>query len=348
MGCNKRRRKPPGAPPAQMPVELAAWLHKMARVGFAKQEGRTEQRQESGREWQPVFEEHPCVPGAMLISFHLTAALWWRHLVEPRENVIVVSQEELNIGNFCLAQPLVYLSLVCSWGKEGRRHLPRITCQKVPRNSGLPLGKHPTSSPLRLLFLLFPPPLLFIGRGWWWWMIRCTLWRPLWVTLVALWGCMWGTRVDSRKLFVRARSVMSDSATHKVFLARILEWIAISFCRGIFLTQGSNPHLLCLPYEQTGSLPSEPTGKPENSLRSCYDSPSRMTWWLRLEWHQGRCQEEDSLGKYLEVRIDRTQCLMEGLHPRLLLPPLLCLCVMHAHNICHFLFAICASNSCEL
>ena len=210
MGCNKRRRRPPGTPPAQMPMELAAWLHKMARVGFAKQEGRTEQREESGSERQPVFEEHPCVPGAVLISFHLTAAPWWRHQVELRENVIV-SQEELNIGNFCLAQPLVYLSLVYSWGKEGRRHLPRITCQKVPCNSGLPLGKHPTSSPLRLLFLLFPPPLLFIGRGWWWWMIRCTLWRPFWVTLVALWGCMWGTRVDSRKLFVRARSVISDS-----------------------------------------------------------------------------------------------------------------------------------------
>lgn len=74
MGCNKRRRRPPGTPPAQMPMELAAWLHKMARVGFAKQEGRTEQREESGSERQPVFEEHPCVPGAVLISFHLTAA----------------------------------------------------------------------------------------------------------------------------------------------------------------------------------------------------------------------------------------------------------------------------------
>ena len=159
---------------------------------------------------------------------------------------------------------------------------------------------------------------------------------------------MWGTRMDSRKVFVCARSVMSDSWQLEVFLARILEWIAISFCRGIFLTQGSKPHLLCLPYEQTDSLPTEPPGKPENSLRSCYGSPSRVTWWLRLEWHQGRCQEEDSLGKHLEVRIDRTRCLMEGLHPWLLLPPLLCLCVMHAHKICCFLFAIRASNSCEL
>lgn len=74
MGCNKRRRRPPGTPPAQMPMELAAWFHKMARVGFAKQEGRTEHREESGSERQPVFEEHPCVPGAVLISFHLTAA----------------------------------------------------------------------------------------------------------------------------------------------------------------------------------------------------------------------------------------------------------------------------------
>ena len=32
--------------------------------------------------------------------------------------------------------------------------------------------------------------------------------------------------------------------------------------QGIFLTQGSNPHLLCLLYWQTGSLPLAPPGKP--------------------------------------------------------------------------------------
>ena len=31
---------------------------------------------------------------------------------------------------------------------------------------------------------------------------------------------------------------------HGIFQARVLEWVAISFSRGIFLTQGSNPGLL--------------------------------------------------------------------------------------------------------
>ena len=43
---------------------------------------------------------------------------------------------------------------------------------------------------------------------------------------------------------------MSDSATpwtiytvHEILQARILEWVAIPFSRGIFLTQGLNPGL---------------------------------------------------------------------------------------------------------
>ena len=34
---------------------------------------------------------------------------------------------------------------------------------------------------------------------------------------------------------------LPDSSVHGIFQAILLEWIAISFCRGIFLTQGSNP-----------------------------------------------------------------------------------------------------------
>ena len=34
------------------------------------------------------------------------------------------------------------------------------------------------------------------------------------------------------------------SSVHGIFQARVLEWVAISFSRGIFLTQGSNPGLL--------------------------------------------------------------------------------------------------------
>ena len=35
-----------------------------------------------------------------------------------------------------------------------------------------------------------------------------------------------------------------DSSVHGISQARILEWVAIPFSRGIFLTQGSNPGLL--------------------------------------------------------------------------------------------------------
>ena len=34
------------------------------------------------------------------------------------------------------------------------------------------------------------------------------------------------------------------SSVHEVLWARILEWVAVPFSRGIFLTQGSNPGLL--------------------------------------------------------------------------------------------------------
>ena len=34
------------------------------------------------------------------------------------------------------------------------------------------------------------------------------------------------------------------SSVHGILQARILEWVAISFSRGIFATQGSNPHRL--------------------------------------------------------------------------------------------------------
>ena len=39
-----------------------------------------------------------------------------------------------------------------------------------------------------------------------------------------------------------------DYTVHAILQARILEWVAIPFFKGIFLTQGSNPGLL--PYRQ--------------------------------------------------------------------------------------------------
>ena len=38
----------------------------------------------------------------------------------------------------------------------------------------------------------------------------------------------------------------------------------LAFLQGIFLTQGLNPHLLCLLHWQAGSLPLEPRGKPSS------------------------------------------------------------------------------------
>ena len=38
--------------------------------------------------------------------------------------------------------------------------------------------------------------------------------------------------------------ILPGSSIHGIFQARVLEWIAISFSRGIFPTQGSNPGLL--------------------------------------------------------------------------------------------------------
>ena len=50
------------------------------------------------------------------------------------------------------------------------------------------------------------------------------------------------------------------SNVHGILQARILEWVAIPFSRGIFPTQGLNPYLLCLLRWQAGSLPLAPPG----------------------------------------------------------------------------------------
>ena len=45
------------------------------------------------------------------------------------------------------------------------------------------------------------------------------------------------------------------SSVHGIFLARILEWVAMSSSRGTFLTQELNPYLLHLLHWQVNSLP---------------------------------------------------------------------------------------------
>ena len=56
---------------------------------------------------------------------------------------------------------------------------------------------------------------------------------------------------------------LPDSSVHGILQARILEWVSIPPPGdlpdpGIFLTQGLNPHFLCLLHWQVGSLPLAP------------------------------------------------------------------------------------------
>ena len=53
------------------------------------------------------------------------------------------------------------------------------------------------------------------------------------------------------------------SSVHRISQAEIVEWVAISFSRGIFPTQGLNSSLLCPLHWHLGSLPLAPPGKPE-------------------------------------------------------------------------------------
>ena len=84
---------------------------------------------------------------------------------------------------------------------------------------------------------------------------------------VALPDCLW--------LVLRAGSLQScpdlcdpvdyslpRSSVLEIVPARILECVAMAPSRGIFLTQGWNPCLLCFLHWQAGSLPLVPPGKP--------------------------------------------------------------------------------------
>ena len=74
---------------------------------------------------------------------------------------------------------------------------------------------------------------------------------------------------------VYVSSIMSDScdpmddippgfSVHGIFQARILEWVAISYSKGIFLTQGSNPHVLHLLHWQADFLALRHLGSPHS------------------------------------------------------------------------------------
>ena len=51
------------------------------------------------------------------------------------------------------------------------------------------------------------------------------------------------------------------SSVHGILQARMLEWVAMPSSEGIFLTQGSNPHLSHFLHWQAGSLPLALLGK---------------------------------------------------------------------------------------
>ena len=57
------------------------------------------------------------------------------------------------------------------------------------------------------------------------------------------------------------------SSVSGIFKARLLEWIAISFSRGIFQTKGLNPLLLRLLHWQMHSLSLTPPGKTVHKVR---------------------------------------------------------------------------------
>ena len=87
------------------------------------------------------------------------------------------------------------------------------------------------------------------------------------------------------------------SSVHGILQARILEWVAIPFSKGIFPTQGLNPHLLCLLHWQASSLPLAPRGKPsrwcahfyflsQTAAVSIKNKPGIASWMMKhhKEW----------------------------------------------------------------
>ena len=69
-------------------------------------------------------------------------------------------------------------------------------------------------------------------------------------------------------------------SVHGILQARILEWIAMPFSRGIFPTQRSNPCLLHLLHWQAGSLPLSPPGIYHKDIIFSYIECNRNLHWL--------------------------------------------------------------------
>ena len=80
-----------------------------------------------------------------------------------------------------------------------------------------------------------------------------------WTILAAIW-CVYAQLCLS--LCNPMDCSLPGSSVLGIFQARILEWVAISYSRLIFLTQGSDLSLLCFLHWQADSLPLAPLGKP--------------------------------------------------------------------------------------
>ena len=59
------------------------------------------------------------------------------------------------------------------------------------------------------------------------------------------------------------------SSSLEYWVSSLEWWVAISFSRGVFLSKGLNPCLLCLLHWQAGSLPVAPPGKPNVCVCVC-------------------------------------------------------------------------------
>ena len=60
---------------------------------------------------------------------------------------------------------------------------------------------------------------------------------------------------------------LPDSSIHGILQSRTLQWVDMCSSKGIFPTQGSNPHLLCLLHWQVSSLPLAQSWKPYKEPR---------------------------------------------------------------------------------
>ena len=80
--------------------------------------------------------------------------------------------------------------------------------------------------------------------------------------------CVRACMLSYAQLFVTPWTVAHQASLSMEF-SREEYWSGLPFpTPGIFLTQGLNPHLLCLLYSQAYSLPLAPPGKPHNIAAS--------------------------------------------------------------------------------